>query len=409
MIAKMLASLAWRSLLFRRSPVIITICAITVSVFTLLSVEHLRQTAKQSFNSTVSGIDLIVGPRSSDLNILLTSVFRIGQATQNISWKSYQHWETHPSVAWSIPISLGDSHKGFRVVGTNESFFSRFRYGKNRALDFSYGKQFSELYDVVLGAKVAEKLGYGLGKKIVISHGIAATSFQNHEAHPFSVSGVLKTTGTPVDNAVYISLAGLEVMHSAPGQHLKTLDTAQIKPKSISATMLGLKSKLSTFSLQREINTFSGEPLTAVLPGVALTQLWQMSRGLEATLTIMAQLILFASLLGLGAVMLATLRERSYEFSVLRSLGAGSFLIFILIQAESLIITTLGVLFGGAIFLLGLLLFGDSFSAQYGIDITASRISADHAFLVLYVFLGAMCISALPALIAYLRYGLRRG
>ena len=126
MISKLLVKLAWQSLCFRRGAVLITAAAIAVSVFTLLSVEHLRQTAKQSFNSTVSGVDLIVGPRTGDINLLLTTVFRIGQPSQNMSWKSYQHLSHHPRISWTIPISLGDSHKGFRVVGTAQSFFAHF-------------------------------------------------------------------------------------------------------------------------------------------------------------------------------------------------------------------------------------------------------------------------------------------
>jgi len=402
MISKLLVKLAWQSLCFRRGAVLITAAAIAVSVFTLLSVEHLRQTAKQSFNSTVSGVDLIVGPRTGDINLLLTTVFRIGQPSQNMSWKSYQYLSHHPRVSWTIPISLGDSHKGFRVVGTAQSFFTHFQYGKSRKLAFAQGNTFADVYDVVLGSSVASQLGYKQGQGLVIAHGIAQTSFQTHDAFPFRVSGVLKPTGTPVDNALYVSLAGLEAVHLPPASHGKATDVTHLEPSSISATMVGLTSKMSTFSVQREINTSLDEPLTAILPGVTLTQLWQMSNGVEAIFTLMAKLILAASLLGLSAVMVATLRERNYEFSVLRTLGAGSCIVFALIQIEALLTSLFGILLGGAIFLLAIIGFDDALM-KYGIDIGVSQISSVHALVVLYVILGALIVSAFPALTGYLR------
>lgn len=403
MAIKVLIILAWQSLCFRRGAVFITVAAIVVSVFTLLSVEHLRHSAKQSFSNTVSGVDLIVGPRTGDINLLLTTVFRIGHPSQNVSWNSYQRLVNHSSVSWTIPISLGDSHRGFRVVGTEHQFFTHFQYGQSKPLTFTEGSAFSDVYEVVLGASVARELGYAKGQKLIIAHGLGNTSFQTHDAFPFRVSGVLSPTGTPVDNALYVSLAGLESIHQPPTAHLNPASTKAIKPKSISAAMVGLTSKLSTFKVQREFNTYSVEPLTAILPGVTLTQLWQMSQGVESVLNLMAKLVLTAALLGMGAVIIATLRERSYEFSVLRTLGAGPLLILALIQVEALFISTLGVVFGGGIFFLATLLFGESSALAYGVDISVHNISLGHGLVVLYVMIGAFVISLVPALIGYVR------
>jgi len=157
----MMLKTAWQSLLYRRGAVVLTVAAIAVSVFTLLATEHVRNAAKQSFNSMISGVDLIVGPRTSDVNLLLTTVFRIGNPSQNMSWRSYRQLIKHKSVAWAIPISLGDSHKGFRVVGTEAQFFSEFQYGQSRNLTYTKGEAFADVYDVVLGAQVAEQLQYG--------------------------------------------------------------------------------------------------------------------------------------------------------------------------------------------------------------------------------------------------------
>ena len=400
-----LFNIAWQSLLYRRGAVILTVAAIAVSVFTLLGTEHIRQSAKQSFNSTISGVDLIVGPRTSDVNLLLTTVFRIGNPSQNMSWDSYQQLVNHKAVAWAIPISLGDSHRGFRVVGTEQQFFTQFRYGQSRHLRYVQGREFSDIYDVVLGAQVAKKLTYELNDTLVLSHGLSTTSFQKHDAYPFRVVGVLAATGTPVDNALYVSLAGLEAVHQPPVQRFEQSSDKQrqLEPASITATMLGLHSKLATFKVQREINTATHEPLTAILPGVALTQLWQMSRGLENALQLMARLILFASLLGLGAMLLASLRERRYELAVMRTLGASSLTIFLLIQIESLSVVVVGIVCG-CLSLTAVIAVANSWAMnQYGIDIGLVSVSFDYLKTLLYVVFGALLVGLAPAFISSFR------
>lgn len=396
-----LLKIAWQSLLYRRGAVMLTVAAIAVSVFTLLGTEHIRQAAKQSFNSTISGVDLIVGPRTSDVNLLLTTVFRIGSPSQNMSWDSYQQLINHKAVAWAIPISLGDSHRGFRVVGTEQQFFSQFRYGQSRHLSYAQGQEFSDIYDVVLGAQVAKKLKYELNGTLVLAHGLSATSFQKHDAYPFRVVGVLAATGTPVDNALYVSLAGLEAIHQPSAKQF--VEQRQLEPASITAAMIGLRSKLTTFKVQREINTATSEPLTAILPGVALTQLWQMSRGLENALQLMARLILFASLLGLGAMLLASLRERRYELAVMRTLGASSRTIFSLIQIESLCVVLVGILVG-CLSLATVIAVANSWAiSQYGINIGIATITLQYLKTLSYVVFGAFVVGATPAFIGSFR------
>lgn len=399
----MMLKVAWKSLLYRRGAVVLTVAAITVSVFTLLGTEHIRQAAKKSFSSTVSGVDLIVGPRTSDVNLLLTTVFRIGNPSQNMSWLSYRELAEHKNVEWAIPISLGDSHRGFRVVGTEAQFFTRFQYGQSRHLRFIEGQAFSKIYNVVLGSQVANKLNYQLNDKLILAHGLSTTSFQKHDKYPFRVVGILAPTGTPVDNALYVNLAGLEAIHQPVKSQTNELeDPKHLEPTSISAALVGLTSKLVTFKIQREINESNAEPLTAILPGVALTQLWQMSRGLESTLGLMAQLILFASLLGLSAMLFATLRERRFELAVMRTLGAGAPTIFFLIQFESLCVAVLGILFGGSLLVCVVAIANPWIVAEYGIDIGLAGITFEYLLIPLYVLCGSIFMSFAPAFIGFL-------
>ena len=169
--------LSLRSLKNRRATVLLTAASIAVSVALLIGVQMLRSGAKEGFTQTLSGADLLVGARTSPLNLLLYSIFRMGDATTNVSWASYRKTAVHPDVAWTIPLSLGDTHRGFRVLGTNDDYFRYYRFAGGQSLRFAAGGPFHDVYDAVLGADVASSLRYELGRDIILSHGLGAVSF----------------------------------------------------------------------------------------------------------------------------------------------------------------------------------------------------------------------------------------
>jgi putative ABC transport system permease protein len=390
----MFIRLAWRSLLNRRGSVALTFLAISVSVFVLLGIEHIRQQAKFSFNNTVSGVDLIVGARTGDINLLLYSAFRLGSATNNVTWESYQEIAEKPKVAWTIPISLGDSHKGYRVMGTTIDYFKHFRYGQKKVLGFTHGEAFSKVFDVVLGAVVARKLNYQLNDKLVLAHGIASTSFSLHDETPFRVVGILKPTGTPVDYTLHVSLSGIEAIHSDLALH-------NVTPKTITAFMVGLHSKMATFHMQREINNYRAEPLSAILPGVTLTQLWQMMTIMENTLILVSALVLLASLLGLSAMLLTSIRERQREIAIMRSLGAPPLFLFMLIQTEALLITLASSAFALLLLFVSLLCFKNFLADSFSLSISTYVLDKNILYLLLSIIISALVISLIPAISAY--------
>ena len=137
----MLLHLALKSLLNRRITVILTVVSLTLSISLFLSIDALRLGAKKSFFGNVKSGDLILGAKSGEIQLLLYSLFQIGSPTNNISWESYKNYAQHPEVIWTIPISLGDSHKQFRVLGTNNNYFKYFSYRNEKKLEFEYGKK----------------------------------------------------------------------------------------------------------------------------------------------------------------------------------------------------------------------------------------------------------------------------
>ena len=349
-----LAFQSWRA---RRISVFLSIGVIALSVGLLLSIEQLRRSVRNSFAQTISGTDLIVGARGGSTELLLYSVFHIGSAAANVKYSTYERFQENPRVNWLIPISLGDSHKGFRVVGTNGAFFKHFKYRKDRQLAFSEGEQFKGTFDVVLGSEVARRLSYKVGDKLVLSHGVSSgEAIFDHGDKPFTVTGILENTGTPVDKSLYVTLAGIEAIHIDWAQGVPPMEgeeiTAQevlemnLKIKNISAFYVGLRSKLDILRIQRDINTFTAEPLSAILPTLELNRLWETVSYAEGALRIISILVIAVSLVSMLIAVYSSLQQRRREIAILRAVGASSGVIFSLFFLDSLLMTVTGSILG---------------------------------------------------------------
>jgi putative ABC transport system permease protein len=404
-------TLAWKSLWNRRATALLTICAIAISVALLLGVQKLRTAARESFANTVSGVDLIVGARSGPLNLLLYSIFRIGDATANVSWKTYQKIATHPDVAWTIPISLGDSHRGFRVMGTDGNYFAHYRFGGDHELKFSSGGPFHDLYDAVLGADVARTLGYKLGDPIIVAHGVGNVSFAEHKDKPFRVVGILAPTGTPVDRTVHVSLEAITAIHidwqsgmqAPPGYRVSAAEARHrdLTPDTLTAFLVGMRSRVMTFTMQRAINDYRQEPLLAILPGVALSQLWELVGVADTALMIVAAFVVLAGLLGMLTAILTSLNERRREMAVLRSVGARPRHIFALLIAEAGLLAALGVAAGIGLTYLLLFVGRPLLEKRSGIFVTVTGLSQTDIAILGGIIIAALLMGLLPAFRAY--------
>ena len=403
--------LIFKSLLNRKGTAVLTIFSIAISVALLIGVEQIRKGVRTSFSSAVSGTDLIVGARGGSLQLLLYSVFRMGNAPNNLTWESYQDFRNHPRVRWTIPFSLGDSHHGYRVLGTNLDYFKLFRYGKKQSLKLSDGKPFSGVFDAVIGSEVARKLRYKLDDPIIVSHGTGNSSFLKHEDRPFTVVGIIAPTGTPVDQTVHVSLEGITAMHidwesGAPPMEKNRLKNEDVlnrdlTPEAITAFLVGLNSKINTFSLQREVNTYNEEPLSAILPGAALQELWELLRTAETGLLVISAFVVLAGLLGMMTALLSGLNERRREMAILRSVGAGPGTICGLLVGEAIILTISATIFGMLLLYLLLYISQPVLQTSFGLflPITAPGI---HEYSVLAVIsMTGMLMGALPAYRAY--------
>jgi putative ABC transport system permease protein len=406
----MIVRLAFQSLLNRWVTALLTVLAIAVSVMLLLGVEKVRTGARESFADTISGTDLIVGARSGSLNLLLYSVFRIGNATNNVTWKSYQDIAKMPEVSWIVPLSLGDSHHGFRVLGTNQDYFTHYKFRHGQAMTFAAGGPFKDLFDAVIGSDVAEQLGYKVGDKIIVAHGVGSISFYQHEDKPFRVSGILAKTGTPIDRTVHVSLEAIEAIHidwqngvPNPNQSVSAEEVRKkdLTPRAITAALVGLKSKLSTFRVQRRINDYPEEPLSAIMPGVALQELWGLVGTAETALSVVSAMVVATALLGMVTMILTTLNERRREMAILRSVGATPATVLGLLAAEGGLLTLAGVVVGTVCLYLGLYLARPYIDHAYGLSLPIDPPRTDEWLKLGGIVVAGFLAGLLPALRAY--------
>lgn len=405
-----LLGLAMRSAWNRRFTLGLTLAAIALSVCLLLAVERVRQDAREGFQQSISGTDLVVGARTGPVQLMLYAVFHVGGATSNIRWESVQRIAGRPEVAWTIPLSLGDSHRGFPVLGTTGAYFEHLRYGQDENLRFSTGRVFKGIFEAVLGSDVAARLGYRIGDRIVLNHGTGEAGLTEHADKPFVVTGVLAPTGTPVDRTVHVGLEAIQALHldwkggapipglSIPPEYVRKFD---LSPKEVTAVLVGLKIRAAVFRVQRFVNDYPEEPLLAVLPGVALDELWEIVGFVEKILLLISIMVISVGLAGLIAVVLAGLNERRRELAILRSVGARPADIFMLLLAESFAVTLLGALAGAV--LLGILtaVAAPLVQENFGLVIRPRLLSLQEARWLILVVGAALLASVLPGYRAY--------
>ncbi len=402
--------IAYRSLTNRALTASLAVAAIAISVALILSVDKIKRDTRTSFLQTISGTDLIVGARSGSVQLLLYSVFRMGNATNNVSWQSIEDIRERSTVDWLVPLSLGDSHRGFRVLGTSIDYFEHYQYGDDNTLELDEGDVFKDVFDAVIGSNVAKKLNYELGSSIVIAHGTGAVGLVAHDDQPFTVSGILKPTGTPVDNTLHVSLEGIEAVHvdwqsgmKIPGAATEPDDirTMDLNPKAVTAALVGLKSRATVFKEQRAINEYRDEPLLAILPGVAMQEIWALVKVFENALLVISLFVVLAGLVNLVSVLYAGLNERRREMAILRASGARPSYIFRLLCTESALLSALGIVFG---LLLHYLIMGIAAiwaQAQFGLDLSLGLPTDSDLLILAGIFVAGILVGTLPAMRAY--------
>ena len=406
-----LFKLTYKSILSRKLTSILLIVSISLSTMLLIGVQKIKSSAKTSFSSSISGTDLIIGARSGEAQLLLYTIFRQGSPIANISWRSIKQVEALPDVDWVVPLSLGDSHKGFAVLGTNSAYFKYYKYGRKRPLTLKEGRIFNTPLDVVLGYEVAKKLNYRIGDSIYLSHGIAKGNLPVHTQKAFTIVGILNRTGTPVDKTLHIPLTGITAIHinwNQPQLQSLSLIDVDLTPSSVTGALVGLKSPFSLFSVQQQITNWPDEPLMAIIPGVSLARLWNSISTIDTAFWIISVLVLIISFIGLLLALFMSLNQRKRELAILRTMGAHPIQLAIILTIESLLITFSGVVLGLLLMIITGLFLTPILESQFGLVLALTTLSQLELFMALGIVGFGVIIGFIPAILAYKR-GLTEG
>ena len=407
MIRLMIASMRSRLV-----PIVLVIVALSASMALLLAVDRIQQATKNGFNQSLSGVDLVLGPGGSGLELVLYTVFHLGKPTNNITTETVSDITDDPMVEWAVPIALGDNHRGYRVISTTDEYFDRIKFGGDQPLVFAQGAPFSDLNETVIGSEVAEALGYALDTSIFVTHGSQMIG-KLHDDFSFKITGILESTGTPIDRAVFVSLEGYELIHlgwqngsktvSLQNLDINAIPKERLYPKTVTAVYLGLTSKLSLFKFIRAVRDYPEEAISAVIPGVALAELWSIVGIVDSVFQLLNWLIIGISIVGMVTMIITGLDSRTRELTILRALGLSPPKLAGLVLLETIIISLTAVL--SAIVLVWFLTVAaaDLLNQWAGVRIELTWLAIDELSTIMIIVLAGVCASLIPAGMVYRR------
>lgn len=363
--------LAWASAWSRRWPMSLVVLGLAVGCALVLWMAQLRQDARDSFSSAISGVDLIVGAQGGASDLMLYTVFHRGRASRNIDADSLEAVRQLRQVDWVLPIQMGDSYAGHPVVATEPAWFERIRLS-GQAMRFAQGRAFHNDRELVVGAWVARQQQLNLDDALALTHGSnSGPMAQVHDAHPFRVVGILEPTGTPVDNTVMVTTGGFNALHESPSLGLPMGSDVYV-PKAApryTALLVGLKHRSAVFSARQAIEDLPDLNLMAILPGVVLSDLWRSLAVVEGALGAMAWLVVIAMALSVSATLMMSLEARRREMAVLRAVGAAPTGMAALLVSETLVVFGLGVVLGLVLTYVGLWAAADALRSYAGVQV----------------------------------------
>ncbi|MCW5574653.1 MAG: ABC transporter permease [Burkholderiales bacterium] len=287
------------------------------------------------------GIDLAVGAKGSPLQIILSAIYHIDVPTGNIAWKEAQEISRHRAVKKAIPLALGDSYRGYRIVGTTPDYVGH--YGAKIAA----GRMWQAPMEAVLGAEVAARTGFGVGAEFHGAHGLGDSGSHVHEDHPYRVVGVLERSGTVLDRLVLSSYQSVWVVHA---EHHDIRDVTDIErqlgdeEKEFTALLLQYASPLAAAILPRYINGNTG--MQAASPAYETARLFSLIGVGVDVLRAFALVLILSAGLSVFIALYNALNERRYDLAVMRTLGASPRRLLLLLLFEGLLLALLGAALG---------------------------------------------------------------
>lgn len=374
--------------------------ALGITIISLLLL--LNKQLDEQFKRNIRGIDMVVGAKGSPLQLILSSVYQIDSPTGNISLEEAQFVMRNPLVKTSIPLSMGDSYKSFRIVGTTPKYIEHYE-GK-----IKQGRLFQKPLEIVIGAKVAELLELKLGDQFAGMHGFDDGGHE-HGDKKYIVVGILDWSNSVLDQVLVTDLESVWAIHEeeegseapqtkpAEGDELMP---QKINPRSqITSLLVKFRNPMGLIALPRMINTNS--KLQSALPSIEINRLITLLGVGIDTLRIIALVIIIIAGISVFVSLYNSLKERKYEMALMLSMGATRIKLFLLLLMEGLIISVIGFVVGVALSRLGLFLMGQSVEKSFHYDVRSLALLPEELWLLVGALVMGLLAAGLPSLGVY--------
>jgi len=318
-----LAALAWRYLWSRPLASLLNLALLSLGLAAMSFVMLCSEQLEAGLRRDLAGIDLVVGAKGSPMQIMLAGVFHLDVPTGNIPLQTLTQLRAQPLVARAIPLALGDSLRGYRIVGTEPDYLAQYQ------AELAQGVLWQQPLQAVLGAEVARRTGLRVGDRFAGSHGLGSEG-EAHAQRPYQVVGVLKATGSVLDRLVLTDLASVWALHGHEGD---AEEANAADEREITMLLLSYRSPLAAVSLPRWVNAQPG--LQAAAPALETARLFRMLGVGAEVLRGFAIVLLLASALSVLVGLLSAVRERQGDLAMLRMLGAPAWRVAALVSLEA--------------------------------------------------------------------------
>ncbi len=345
---------SWKNLLNKPLNLGLSVVLFSLGVGLIALLMQLNHQLQEKFDRNLAGIDLVIGAKGSPLQLILSAMFHIDNPTGNIALEDARPFlnPKHPLIAEAYPISLGDSYRAYRIVGTERQFAEL--YGG----ELEQGRYWERPMEVVLGAEVAHKLGLGLDSRFQSAHGLQDDENLVHEdAEAFRVVGILKPTGSVLDQLILTptqSIWHVHESHAAEEEHHthehslpadERTALLEAEGQAITAILLKFRGRnYQALNMQRQIN--ENTTLMAATPALELNRLYNMMGVGQDALEVLAYVIMAVSAFSVFISLFSSLNERKYELALMRVMGGRPGTLFLLITLEGLLLASMGCVAG---------------------------------------------------------------
>lgn len=339
--------LSWKNLWSKPLNATLNILLITFGTCILTVLLLASTQIEQKLENNSKDIDLVVGAKGSPLQLILSSIYYIDFPTGNIPLKEANELAKNPFVKRAVPLALGDNYNGVRIVGTDTNYIGLYK------LKIKEGKFWKEDMDATIGATVAKEQNLKVGDTFYGGHGLTEMSDQ-HKEHAYKVVGILAPQRNVTDNLILTNVASIWHMHDEGEAHVhEGHDHADFKSeqetedKEITSLLIQYRSPMSVAMFPRMVNQMTS--LQSASPAMESTRLFSLIGVGVDTLQWFAVLIMLVAGISVFVNLYNSLKERTYDLAVMRTLGASRLKLFIIIILEGLILTVIGSLIGLAV------------------------------------------------------------